>query len=408
MTPRRAANRIISILRQHGHQALLAGGCVRDLLLEREPADYDVATDAVPERVVELFRSTQRVGAKFGVVIVRMGGCETEVATFRSDGDYIDGRRPENVRYTTASEDARRRDFTINGMFFDPETETVIDYVGGRADLAAGIVRCIGDPERRFSEDHLRMLRAVRFAARFGFSIHHATFDAIRNQAAALSRISPERIRMELELILAHPSRADGWQRLVTTTLHHHITGGAVSWDTAQAQRTGRICAALPPDVPLPAAIAALFAHLSPARTNQVCRLLRFSNEMCDAVEQTLSWTVRLVTEWPTELADLKTLRASAQYTSIKALAGAMIDADGARRAPLDDVIRDAERIDDDRIAPPPLIRGDDLLSLGVAPGPTMGKILTCVYRAQLNEQVHDRSEAITLARSLIEQQAGW
>src|SRR4051812_6760839 len=198
---------VVRRLRGAGHVAYFAGGCVRDLLLGRDPKDYDVATDAPPDRVRGLFRRTQAVGQAFGVILVYEGRSQVEVATFRSDGAYLDGRHPTGVRFTTAEEDAQRRDFTINGLFLDPLKDAplddqVIDYVGGRADLRAGIVRAIGDPERRFGEDFLRLLRAPRFAARLGFTIEPNTAAAIRRHAAQLSRISPERVGEELRTML--------------------------------------------------------------------------------------------------------------------------------------------------------------------------------------------------------------
>src|SRR4051812_2137713 len=168
MTPREAAEDICAKLRTAGHQAYLVGGCVRDLLLEREPADYDIATDARPERVQQLFPDSLNVGARFGVIIVVEDGHEIEVATFRSDMGYSDGRHPDRVEYSNSPEqDVSRRDFTINGLMMDPQTGEVLDFVGGREDLSAGIIRAIGEPARRFEEDKLRMARAVRFAARF-------------------------------------------------------------------------------------------------------------------------------------------------------------------------------------------------------------------------------------------------
>ncbi|RMF77512.1 MAG: CCA tRNA nucleotidyltransferase, partial [Planctomycetota bacterium] len=191
-----------------GHTALLAGGCVRDLLLGAQPQDFDVATDATPERVCELFRGTRRVGAQFGVVLVRQRRTWVEVATFREDFQYRDGRRPEAIRYSDARHDAQRRDFTINGMFLDPLAAELIDYVGGRFDLSARLVRAVGDPAQRFAEDHLRLLRAVRFAARLGFEIEPTTLDAIRAFGDRLPRVAAERRREELDKMFAHPQRA--------------------------------------------------------------------------------------------------------------------------------------------------------------------------------------------------------
>lgn len=202
---------IVRTLRDHGHQAYLVGGCVRDLLLGREPADYDVTTDATPDEVMRIFPETYAVGAQFGVVLVPLPKDEVtkeendavEVATFRSDVGYTDGRHPDHVRYSKdAREDVERRDFTINGLLLDPLADEVLDYVNGRVDLKAGIIRTIGDPERRFAEDKLRMLRAVRFAARFDYTIDPQTFAAIQKLASQIHQVSCERIREELTKML--------------------------------------------------------------------------------------------------------------------------------------------------------------------------------------------------------------
>src|ERR1700688_3818615 len=199
MTPRELADRICATLRENGHQAYLVGGCVRDLLLCRDPSDYDISTDARPERVQELFPRSLAVGAKFGVILVVEDGAQVEVATFRSDIGYSDGRHPDQVVYSDSpQEDVRRRDFTINGLLMDPASGEILDYVGGRADLRAGIVRAIGDPRLRFAEDKLRMMRAVRFAARFGFRIERETMAAAQSLAAQITQVSPERIRDEV------------------------------------------------------------------------------------------------------------------------------------------------------------------------------------------------------------------
>jgi poly(A) polymerase len=179
---------IVARLREQGHVAYFAGGCVRDLLRGVTPKDIDIATDARPEKVQKLFPRTYAVGAHFGVIVVLQDGLQFEVATFRSDGAYVDGRRPESVTFATAEEDAARRDFTINGMFFDPVPEQVIDFVDGRADLESRLVRAIGDPAQRFAEDRLRMLRAVRFATTLGFDIDPATWSALVNRAPAIGR----------------------------------------------------------------------------------------------------------------------------------------------------------------------------------------------------------------------------
>ena len=220
MKPRELADRICETLRRNGHQAYLVGGCVRDLLLGREPSDYDVSTDARPERVQELFPRSLTVGAKFGVILVVEDGAEVEVATFRSDIGYSDGRHPDRVVYSDSpQEDVRRRDFTINGLLMDPATREVLDFVDGRADLKAGIVRAIGDPRLRFAEDKLRMMRAVRFAARFGFRIDPETLAAAQELAAQITQVSPERIREELTKLLTEGSARRGFELLDETGL---------------------------------------------------------------------------------------------------------------------------------------------------------------------------------------------
>src|SRR5277367_3587141 len=205
---------VLKRLREAGHIAYFAGGCVRDELLGLTPKDFDIATDAPPDRVREIFTSTQAVGAAFGVILVRHGPSVIEVATFRTDLEYHDGRRPQGVKFTTAEEDAQRRDFTINGLFLDPIENRVIDYVGGQADLSAKILRAIGNPDQRFAEDHLRFLRAVRFAARFALQIDPATTAAISAHAHQLPRISPERLADELRRMLIPATKNIAWKLL--------------------------------------------------------------------------------------------------------------------------------------------------------------------------------------------------
>ena len=215
MTPRELANSICDTLQRHGHHALLVGGCVRDLLLGREPDDYDVTTDATPERVLGLFPESIAVGAQFGVVLVPRDGLKVEVATFRSDVGYSDGRHPDRVIFSnTPEEDVQRRDFTINGLLMRHDTGDILDFVDGQADLKAGVIRAIGEPDRRFAEDKLRMMRAVRFAARFEFEIEHQTFAAIRRHAGAVTDVSAERLREELTKLLTEGAARTGFELL--------------------------------------------------------------------------------------------------------------------------------------------------------------------------------------------------
>jgi poly(A) polymerase len=218
-----AARKIAARLREEGYMAYFAGGCVRDMMRGLTPKDYDIASDARPEVVQRLFPRTYAVGAHFGVIIVMENDFQFEVATFRSDDAYIDGRRPSAVHFSSPKEDAARRDFTINGMFYDPVAEEVIDFVGGRADIAAKLVRAIGDPTKRFAEDRLRMLRAVRFATVLGYEIDKTTWEALVANAASINEISAERIRDELVRIFLSPNRVRGWDLLDSSGLTRAI-----------------------------------------------------------------------------------------------------------------------------------------------------------------------------------------
>ena len=224
MSPREMANSICETLRSRGYQGLLVGGCVRDILLGREPADYDVATDSTPDQVMALFPGSVGIGAQFGVVAVYGDGLKVEVATFRADAGYSDGRHPDAVAFThSLQEDVQRRDFTINGLLMRHDTGEVLDFVGGQKDLRSGIVRAIGEPDRRFREDKLRLLRAVRFAARFGFQISNATFEAIRRHAREITQVSAERVRDELTKLLTEGAARRGLELLDETGLLREV-----------------------------------------------------------------------------------------------------------------------------------------------------------------------------------------
>ena len=214
-----AALTIVRTLQEAGHEAYFAGGCVRDRLRGVEPKDFDIATSARPDEVLKLYPKGDRIGEHFGVILVRRDGFHFEIATFREDGSYGDGRRPDSVTFSTSEADAQRRDFTINGMFYDPVAGKLLDFVGGEVDLKAGLIRAIGDPLERFEEDYLRMLRAVRFATRFGFAIDALTWSGIEIVAPKIAQISPERIREELDRIWTSPNRVKGFDLLVASGL---------------------------------------------------------------------------------------------------------------------------------------------------------------------------------------------
>jgi poly(A) polymerase len=398
-----AALDTISKLRAAGHTALLAGGCVRDMLLSQAPKDYDVATDATPEQVHAIFPRSRKVGAKFGVMLVRKFGYDIEVATFRTDGTYSDGRHPDEVTFGSDEEDARRRDFTINGLFFDPIEDRVIDYVNGRADLEKGLIRTIGDPARRFAEDHLRMLRAVRFSARFGFPIESATLAVIRRLAESLRSISAERIWLELEQILGAPTRAVGWSLLLETGLWLHLSSIRLV-DDGEVDPVRRRLEALPPrPVDATLGLACVLVACNRAETGAICRALRLSNRQTKAVTWLVGALPMVLAAGSMELADLKRLMADEQWADLLELFRADLIARQSDLGVYEEVKARAAAIPADRIAPPPLLSGAALSGLGARPGPRFGEILDAVYRAQLNDHIATCDEAERLARSLLQ-----
>ncbi|HWE97210.1 MAG TPA: CCA tRNA nucleotidyltransferase [Tepidisphaeraceae bacterium] len=419
---------VLRRLRDADYAAYFAGGCVRDLLLGREPKDWDVATDAPPERVRTLFSNTQAVGAAFGVILVRKGGSAVEVATFRADAQYVDGRHPTAVRFTTAQEDAQRRDFTINGLFLDPLKDAplegqVIDYVGGRDDLKARLIRAIGDPDARFNEDHLRMLRAVRFAARFGFEIEPATAAAIRSHSPQLTRISPERIADELRTMLTPPARVEAYRLLDSLHLRGLLfrffppsNGGArmdrsVSVFNAAAPGRGvafalSLAAAsldeqlwrLPPaSDPRP-----LFQRSSVQKVVHALRQsLKISNEESEAVQGALEGIAPLVTDaYPTVATLKRFLALPTSDLSRELLESLRVTAtlDGAR---VEQLQKQLAALEQTEFAPPPLITGDDLTAAGMSPGPAFKRILDAAYDAQLEDRITTREQAMEMAMRL-------
>src|SRR5213595_1476179 len=266
----KAAREVAARLRENGHIAYFAGGCVRDIVRGRIPKDFDIATDARPEVAQQLFSRTYAVGAHFGVILVVENRFQFEVATFRSDDVYIDGRHPSAVHFSSPEEDAQRRDFTINGMFYDPVADNVIDFVGGRADIDAKLVRAIGDPAQRFSEDRLRMLRAVRFATVLDYEIDTQTWDALVANASSINQISAERIREELVRIFLSSNRVRGWDLLDSSGLMGAILPeldamkGVLQPEQFHPEgdvfvHTRLMLSLLPQEVPVPLVLAVLF-----------------------------------------------------------------------------------------------------------------------------------------------------
>jgi poly(A) polymerase len=401
MTNRQAAIEIIRRLQQEGYEALLAGGCVRDMLLGRRAKDYDVATNARPEEVMRLFRRTLKVGAKFGVVIVLARGRQVEVATFRSETGYEDGRHPGAVRFTSAAEDASRRDFTINGMFYDPLRRRVIDYVDGQADLERRIVRTIGDPKERFGEDYLRMLRAIRFSARLDFEIEAETLAAIRRYAPHIANISGERICIEVEGILCCPNRAAGASMLSKTGLLSAIFPGL---EGQRAARGRDVLAQLRSKVDLPLALASLFASCPIEFALERCRVLKLSKSHTRQIKFLLAQRGRLL-DFDMRLAQLKQLLAGPYFWDLYELERAIQKATGARAGleALGKLRRRIRALGDINVKPDPLLTGHDLIRLGAVPGPSLGQLSEELYIAQLEGEVQTPAQAEQWAQSWLQ-----
>ena len=393
ISARVATMRVVRRLHENGCQALLAGGCVRDMLLGQTPHDYDIATDATPEAIIALFPRTLTVGAQFGVVVVLIGGHQIEVATFRSEDLYHDGRRPSQVVFTDARHDAERRDFTINGMFLDPLNDQVIDYVGGRGDLDAALIRAIGDPRARFAEDHLRMLRAVRFAARFDFAIEPKTWSAIQELAPNISRISAERIGAEVERIIAHPNRQIGLTLARDSGL---LAAFVPSLTDSQTSIGLDLLGRLPTRSSSDLALAALFVDCTPDQAGQICRDLRTSNQL----RQHVAWLVTsrpvLLRGLPLTRGRLKKWLAEPLFEPLLKLTRAYLHAVNQSDAPLRQLRHQINQLGDEPVAPAPLLNGHDLIRLGAQPGPMVGQLAEELYLAQLENHVRTKGQAQT------------
>src|ERR1700745_2130754 len=415
-------------LREDGHIAYLAGGCVRDIGRKATPKDYDVATSATPESVQELFPRTHAVGAHFGVIIVLENDFQFEVATFRSDEAYINGRHPTAVHFSSREEDARRRDFTINGMFYDPVAEEVIDFVGGRADIAAKLVRAIGNPAQRFAEDRLRMLRAVRFATVLDYKIDNETWDALLANSVSINQISAERIREELVRIFLSPNRTRGWDLLDASGLMRAILPEIEAMKGCEQpeqfhpegdvfEHTRLMLDFLPENVSVPLVFAVLFHdvakpttatvdetgrirfsghdRLGAEMTEEIMRRLRFSGaEIEDTVEMVRQ---HMVFKDAPRMRVAKLKRFMARATFEDELELHRVDCQGSHRM-LDNyefLLRKREEFANEPIIPPPLVRGDDLIALGLKPGPRLGEILESVETQQLEGKLRTREEAL-------------
>ncbi len=422
-----AAREIVTRLTAHGHVAYFAGGCVRDLVRGQTPKDFDVATDAPPEIVQKLFARTYAVGAHFGVIVVLEHGFQFEVATFRSDAAYLDGRHPTEVHFSSPEEDAARRDFTINGMFFDPATEQVLDFVGGGADIEARLVRAIGDPAQRFAEDRLRMLRAIRFATVLEFEIESATWSALVANAAAINEISAERIREELVRIFLSPHRSRGWDLLDASGLMKVILPELERMKGCEQppqfhpegdvfKHTRIMLELLPPEASLPLVFAVLFhdigkpptasvdetgrirfnAHdrIGAEMTEAVMTRLRFSRAEIDATVEAVRQHMVFKDVPKMRVAKLKRFMARPTFPDELELHRVDCASSHGMMDNYEFLLQKREEFSREPIIPPPLVRGDDLLALGLKPGPRIGEILEAIETRQLEGELRSRDEA--------------
>jgi poly(A) polymerase len=426
---RAAAISLALRLREDGHVALFAGGCVRDRLLGKEPKDYDIATSATPARVMRLFPGSNEVGAHFGVVIAKANGHHVEIATFRSDGSYHDGRRPATVTFSNPEEDARRRDFTINGLFEDPASGELIDHVGGRADLAAGIVRAIGEPADRFAEDSLRLLRAVRFAVTLDFEIDPATWAAMIGHADGLARISPERIREEFSRILVLPSRARGLELLVASGLIRHFLPEVLDLIGCEQPpewhpegdvftHTRIMLGMLGEQAPLELCLAVLLHDIAKPRTRtydaeagrirfnghdalgatmaeEILRRLRYPNDVIDSVSFMVSRHMQFMNVQQMRVSRLKRFMAAPTFPMELELHRVDCGSSNGFTGNLDYLLAKRDEFATAPLIPPPLVTGRDLIALGHRPGPRFKEILEEVQTEQLEGRLLDRDAAL-------------
>lgn len=422
------ATRLVERLRGAGHQAYFAGGCVRDRLLGREAKDFDIATSARPEEIQSLFPRTLAIGAAFGVIAVLADGDEFQVATFRSDGAYHDGRHPDSVEFGTAEGDALRRDFTVNGLFYDPVEKRVIDFVGGEADLRKKILRCIGDPQARFAEDKLRLLRCVRFSASLGFEIDPPTWSALCRKAEEITVVSAERIRDELVKIFTHPSRVAGFDLLDRSGLLKILLPEIEALKGCEQPadfhpegdvfvHTRLMLSLLPERVSAPLVFSVLFhdagkpaafhrdetgrirfnghESISARIASTVFHRLRFSNAETEA-------TVAMVKNHMS-FKDVKNMRVATlkRFLSRETIDDELelhrVDCLGSHGL-LDNyrfLLERREEFSNAPLIPPPLITGRDLIDAGMTPGPAFKKILEAVQGMQLEGTLETREGAM-------------
>ena len=427
---RKHAEKIVRILSSAGHEAYFAGGCVRDMVMNVEPDDYDIATSALPDQVTKLFRKTLEVGARFGVVIVLIEGRQFEVATFRTESSYSDGRRPDSVEFSTPEKDVKRRDFTINGLLYDPSTKKVLDYVDGQNDIKRRMVRTIGDPLERFGEDRLRMLRAVRFAARLGFEIDPAAFNAVKEMASRIDDVSMERITTEITKMFTGRNSDVALQLMHDSGLlkhalpeveamvgiaqpdEFHPEGDVFEHTKKMLGRMNR-----PSDL---LAFSALLHDVGKPDTFRVADRIRFHNhdaigaQIADEILQRLKFSnekrrkivdvvqnhMRFMHAREMRESTLKKLMRRETFEDELELHRIDCLASHGSLDVYDFLVRKQNEFPPEEIKPPPLVSGHDLIEMGLVPGPFFTEILAKIEEMQLEKEITTKKEALAWVRA--------
>lgn len=423
-----AALAVVNKLKDHGYQAYFAGGCVRDMVLNRTPQDYDVATDALPEEIERLFRKTVLVGKQFGVVKVVLGDNIIEVTTFRNEGEYKDGRRPSSVTFSkTPEEDVKRRDFTVNGLMYDTTNGSILDFVGGVSDIKNKIIRTIGNPEERFIEDGLRLIRAVRFSAKLRFQIDGNTFDAIKKLAGHIRKVSMERIQDEFRKILIDQNRVEGIKLLDATGLlkeilpeleemkgveqppEYHPEGDVWTHTLLTLEKLDSFefdvsLGALLHDVGKPRALVVRAGKMTYYRheyigekmAEDICKRFRVSNKETEVIKYIVKNHLKFKDVLNMRISTLKRFLQEEHFEKLRKVAEADTLASTKDSKFFDFIDEFIKKSTEEELRPDPLVRGKDLLRLGLKAGPQFSKILRDVYDKQLENAIKSKEEAIS------------
>ncbi|EMI51991.1 CCA tRNA nucleotidyltransferase [Rhodopirellula sallentina] len=397
------ALRIIDRLREAGFVSVLAGGCVRDALLRRPPKDFDVATDATPDSVQQVFgrRQTIAFGASFGVIGVLPPKSKektaatvtpTEVATFRADGNYSDGRRPDHVTYGTAEADAARRDFTINGLFYDPSRREILDYVGGIPDLELMHLRTIGNAHRRFDEDKLRMLRAVRFVTTLGLTVEESTLSAIEAHADSISLVSGERIGAEMRRVVCHHNAVVGYKMLVDTGLQKHVWPSLENSDWPLLETHLRRAEQCSFEVGMSTTLSSLHSSIRAAINDlkKIANRWRLSTAEQRSIETAIRLAPEIVGCADAAWSHLQPILIDRDIDTVIATAAALAE----DRSGVDRAIRELQR-EPSSLNPEPLLTGNDLIQSGITPGPKFRSWLSEIRRMQLDDEIDCTDDAM-------------